>query len=62
MRSEDFVHRENYDGSFNSICVHCGALLARAANTEELTAQEEEHACLQAIVAKMLRRHTYIAA
>jgi hypothetical protein len=62
MRPEDYVHRENYDGSLDSICVHCGALIARAAQCDYVELQEEQHSCLHGIVARTLLRHTFVAA
>ena len=62
MQTDDYLYRENYDGSFDSICVHCGALVARVPEPGDAMAHEEEHTCIHGIVARTLSRYHYAAA
>jgi hypothetical protein len=42
-----FPHRQNDDGTFDSICPYCFSTVARGLHTErQLVAFEEEHVCL----------------
>jgi hypothetical protein len=40
-----FPHRENPDGTYDSICPHCFQTVANAESEVALTPAEEEHLC-----------------
>jgi hypothetical protein len=40
-----FVHRANWDGTFDSICRECVATVATAACESELEEAERDHVC-----------------
>lgn len=40
-----FVHRENRDGSFDSICVECFATVATGSTESDLAQPESRHTC-----------------
>ena len=40
-----YPHRQNRDGSFDSICLRCFATVANARNVEELHSYDKEHVC-----------------
>ena len=45
-----FPHRQNDDGTFDSICPDCFSTVARGLHTErQLVAFEEEHVCLNGL-------------
>jgi hypothetical protein len=42
---KDFAHRENGNGTFDSICLGCYLTVATARREEDLTAEERRHHC-----------------
>jgi len=40
-----FSHRENGDGTFDSICHQCFATIATADSEQELLEEERDHVC-----------------
>ena len=42
---EDFAHRQNRDGTFDSICLHCYLTVATANSKENLADREKRHEC-----------------
>jgi hypothetical protein len=47
-----YPHRQNRDGSFDSICLRCFATVANAKNVDELHTYEKDHVCDEAAVAQ----------
>lgn len=43
--SNEFFHRENRDGTFDSVCGECFATVASEKNEHDLKRAEEDHAC-----------------
>jgi hypothetical protein len=41
----DFTHRQNGDGTVDSICLHCFRTVGTAENIEGLDASEKHHIC-----------------
>jgi hypothetical protein len=55
MKTEgDFTHRQNSDGTVDSICLHCFRTVGTAENIEGLGASEKQHICEGDIRATML--------
>ena len=48
--SGKFAHRENYDSSFDSICLSCYLTIATAENEAMLSDMERSHSCNDSIV------------
>jgi hypothetical protein len=46
-----FPHRQNRDGSFDSICLQCFATVANAMDVAELGSYEKEHVCKDTLLA-----------
>ena len=44
-REPQFGHRENGDGTVDSICPHCFATVATVRQEAELDSKEREHQC-----------------
>jgi hypothetical protein len=59
-RTPFYPHRQNRDGSFDSICLKCLATVARARVVTELKSYEKVHICDEAFLADrgVLRRST----
>jgi hypothetical protein len=47
-----YPHRQNRDGSFDSICLKCFATVARAKVVTELKSYETKHICDEAFLAE----------
>jgi hypothetical protein len=45
-----FPHRQNRDGSFDSICLKCLLTIANARNEADLVQHEKHHVCNQSIL------------
>jgi len=43
--SEDYAHRQNEDGTFDSICVYCFGTIASAKREVDLAEGERRHTC-----------------
>ena len=41
----EFAHRQNADGTFDSICLSCDRTVASAQSEAELSKGEKEHSC-----------------
>jgi hypothetical protein len=46
-----YPHRQNRDGSFDSICLKCFATVANAKEVTELKSYEKEHICDESFLA-----------
>jgi hypothetical protein len=46
-----FPHRQNRDGSFDSICLRCFATVATAKDVKELRSYDKNHICDPASIA-----------
>jgi hypothetical protein len=42
---EDYAHRRNADGTFDSICLFCFRTIASAEDESELAMNEKRHSC-----------------
>ena len=42
---EDFAYRQNGDGSFDSICLHCYRTVMTANNIDDLAEHNRRHQC-----------------
>ena len=47
-----YPHRQNRDGSFDSICPRCFAIVASATKVTELHTSEKQHTCDEAFLAE----------
>jgi hypothetical protein len=47
-----YPHRQNRDGSFDSICLKCFATVANAREVTELRSYEKEHICDESFLAE----------
>jgi len=45
MNSTDYAHRENPDGTFDSICLHCYLTVMQANTEQALAVAEAQHSC-----------------
>lgn len=43
--NEDYAHRQNEDGTFDSICVYCFRTIAAANREGDLAEDERRHTC-----------------
>jgi hypothetical protein len=48
-RSDEFAHRQNADGSFDSICLSCYLTVSSAPSESGLTDGEANHSCTKVI-------------
>ncbi len=46
----DYVHRHNWDRSFDSICTRCAATVATSMYENELAEIEKAHVCERSII------------
>lgn len=44
-RQRDYAHRDNRNGTTDSICMYCYATIATARNPKDLEAAEARHSC-----------------
>ena len=51
IRTPNYPHRQNPDGSFDSICPACFATVANAKDVTELNIYEKKHICDGAFLA-----------
>ena len=51
IRTPNYPHRQNPDGSFDSICPACFATVANAKDVKELKIYEKRHICDGAFLA-----------
>jgi len=51
-KSRIYPHRQNKDGSYESICMTCFLTISHANTETELKGQEEAHLCLPSLVSK----------
>jgi len=51
-RKAIFPHRQNKDGSYESICPHCYLTVATEQSEGELKALEQQHVCHSALLAE----------
>ena len=60
MKTEiGFAHRQNGDGTFDSICLHCHLPIARRATEKQLTEAEQTHECSKVIaIAKVTAQNS----
>lgn len=56
--SEDYAHRKNEDGTFDSICMFCFRTIASAGNESELATKSVIHVHLRLLAAKCKIRAT----
>ena len=47
--SDEFVHRQNQDGTFDSICLSCYLTVSSAPNESALVDDEAKHSCTTGI-------------
>ncbi len=45
----EYAHRENADGTFDSICLRCFQTIASANSEMELVESERVHSCMSAV-------------
>jgi len=45
-----YPHRQNRDGSFDSVCLKCFATIANAKEVTELRSYETEHVCIPSML------------
>lgn len=50
MIHEQYPHRRNYDGSFDSICRICFSTIGHSKSERELADAEQNHSCEQAFL------------
>lgn len=47
-----YPHRQNLDGSFDSICPRCFAIVATAKQVTELRSRDKKHICDESFLAE----------
>lgn len=59
LSSEDYAHRKNQDGTFDSICLYCFRTIASAENESDLDASEKRHSCDAKIVCRKIAKQEH---
>jgi hypothetical protein len=61
MTTENFRHRHNPDGTFDSICPRCYMTVASMEHEAQLTEAEKEHACAPFLAVKDRQADSFVS-
>ena len=59
LSSEDYAHRKNEDGTFDSICLYCFRTIASAKDESDLGVREKRHSCDAKIVCRKIAKRDH---